>query len=73
MLSNVRRLPDSFPAGTKYVIEARGPLVHRYLAFPDGRLLELGPRKALTCSCKARQELGLDRSAESPRRKPAAA
>jgi hypothetical protein len=45
------QLPDDFPENTKYVVEARGPLVRRYIAFPDGRRLELAPRKALTCRC----------------------
>jgi len=45
------RLPARFPANTKYVLEARGPLVHRFIEFPDGRRVELKPRKAATCDC----------------------
>ena len=45
------RLPTRFPADTKYVLEARGPWVYRFIEFPDGRKVELAPRKALTCRC----------------------
>lgn len=66
------RLPARFPDGTKYVLESHGGLVRRYLEFPDGRKLELGPRKAQTCRCQARRELGLDAPGKpAPRRKPA--
>ncbi len=51
------RLPEYVPENTKYVLEARGPLVRRYLEFPDGRRLELAPRKALTCRCLAPREI----------------
>jgi hypothetical protein len=50
------RLPDVFPENTKYVLEACGPLVRRYVVFPDGRRLELAPGKALTCRCLALRE-----------------
>lgn len=43
------RLPKSVPDGTKYVLEARGPWVHRFIEWPNGRRLELAPRKAATC------------------------
>ena len=49
-------LPERFPPSTKYVLEARGPLVRRYVEFPDGRTMELAPRKALTCRCQAVRE-----------------
>jgi hypothetical protein len=52
-MPNAARLPARFPAGTKYVLEACGPLVRRYVEFPDGRCLHLEPRKALTCCCVA--------------------
>jgi hypothetical protein len=45
------RLPARFPAGTKYVLEARGPWVDRFIEYPDGRRMELNPRKAATCDC----------------------
>jgi len=50
------RLPERFPADTKYVLEARGPFVRRYVEFPDGRTVELAPRKAQTCRCQAVRE-----------------
>lgn len=55
-------LPTRFPANTKYVLEGRGPLVRRYIEFPDGRRIELSPRKALTCHCaeRARQRVVSD-------------
>ncbi len=51
------RLPERFPENTKYVLEARGGSVRRYIEFPDGRRLELAPRKALTCRCLALRAL----------------
>ena len=45
------RLPARFPVDTKYVLEARGDQVRRYVEFPDGHTVELKPRKALTCLC----------------------
>jgi hypothetical protein len=51
------RLPKRIPVGTKYVLEAQGPLVRRYVEFPDGRRLELDPRKAQTCKCLARRQI----------------
>lgn len=45
------RLPTRFPVDTKYVLEARGDYVRRYVEFPDGRTVELKPRKAQTCLC----------------------
>jgi hypothetical protein len=51
------RLPERFPPDSKYVLEARGGIVHRYVEFPDGRKVELSPRKALTCKCKAERDL----------------
>jgi hypothetical protein len=44
-------LPTHFPDGAKYVIEGRGHLVHRHIEFPDGRWIDLPPRKAQTCAC----------------------
>ncbi|MGH9485578.1 MAG: hypothetical protein ACRD1F_11030 [Terriglobales bacterium] len=52
------RLPSRFPAGTKYVLEAHGKLVRRYVEFADGHRLELEPRKALTCRCAAQRAHG---------------
>ena len=41
-------LPERFPVGTKYVVECRGPLVCRYVEFPDGHKVILAKRKALS-------------------------
>jgi len=42
MGTQINRLPSRVPAGTRYVIEVRGGLIHlRYLEFPDGRQVEL--------------------------------
>ena len=49
-------LPTRFPPGTKYVLESRGSLVHRFVEFPDGRRVTLRARKALTC-CAAEASL----------------
>jgi hypothetical protein len=68
------RLPSRFPVGTKYVLESRGGLVHRYVEYPDGRKLELSAREPATCNCLALQELSIVPDltvAPAPRRKPA--
>jgi hypothetical protein len=54
MHEKTKRLPARFPANSKYVLESRGPLVRRYVEFPDGRRVELAPRRALTCHCAER-------------------
>ncbi len=42
MSSQASRLPNRFPVGTRYVVEGRAGHIHlRYLAFPDGRQVEL--------------------------------
>jgi hypothetical protein len=56
------RLPKHLPAGTKYVLEARGPWVRRFVEWPDGHRLELDPRKSLRCRCLAQRELDAARS-----------
>jgi hypothetical protein len=48
-------LPTRFPVGSKYVVESRGPIVRRYVEFPDGHKVTLGERPALSCGKKARQ------------------
>jgi len=50
-MQRLARLPARFPANTKCVLESRGPWVRRYIEFPDGRTLELNPRKVQTCEC----------------------
>lgn len=70
------RLPIRFPEGAKYVLEARGLTVHRYVELPGGRRVSLPPRKALTCVCATLPEVslvpGLVTDAEPVRKKPAA-
>jgi hypothetical protein len=41
-------LPKRFPVGTKYVVESRGPVVRRYVEFPDGHKVILAKRKVLS-------------------------
>ena len=43
------RLPSRFPVGTKYVLESRGGMVHRYVEYPDGSKFALSPREPATC------------------------
>lgn len=48
------RLPNRFPAGTKYILESRGgvkgmTLIHRYVQFPNGRQVELAARLIQPC------------------------
>jgi hypothetical protein len=40
------RTPLRFPVGSKYILEARGPFVRRYIEFPNGRRVQLATRKA---------------------------
>jgi hypothetical protein len=44
------RLPKRYPEGTKYVVEAHGDLVRRYVELPDGRRVRLRSRKPFTLS-----------------------
>jgi hypothetical protein len=48
------RLPEEFPVGSTYVVEARGSvqgltLMHRYVRLPDGRRIELAARFIHPC------------------------
>ena len=36
------------PVGTKYVVEAHGSYVRRYVEFPNGRTVALAKRKAVS-------------------------
>ena len=67
-MRHMPRLPGRFPENTKYVLEVRGPMVRRYVEFPDGLIVELAPRKAQTCNCQALRALS-----PAPRKKPAQA
>ena len=42
-------LPGRFPVGTKYVVESCGPVVRRYIEFPNGHKVMLAKRTALPC------------------------
>ena len=53
------RLPAHFPIGTKYVLEAGGPSVGRYIEFPNGRRIRLATRKALSSTSVARQRISI--------------
>ena len=53
------RSPTRFPVGSKYILEARGPFVRRYIEFPNGRRVQLATRKALSCTRVARQQVGI--------------
>lgn len=53
------RLPVRFPVGTKYVLEGRGQFVRRYIEFPNGRRVQLPPRKASSCTSAAWQQIGI--------------
>ena len=44
------RVDEDYPDGTKYVVEAHGPVVKRYVEFPDGRRVRLKNRKSHHCS-----------------------
>jgi hypothetical protein len=73
------RLPTRFPEGSKYVLESRGGIVHRFVEFPDGRRISLRQRKAVACVCPEMQDVSIVPSAmhaeprRSRRRAPALA
>lgn len=70
------RLPTRIPAGSKYVLEAHGALVHRHVELPSGRRVTLPPRKAVACVCAALVEVsivpGLGTADEPARKKTVA-
>ncbi len=54
MRCEVSQLPESFPVGTRYVIEGRGGRIRlRYLEFPDGRHVDL-PADMATRTARSR-------------------
>jgi hypothetical protein len=69
-MRHMPRLPERIPENTKYVLEARGAIVRRYVEFPDGRVMELAPRRAKTCRCLPQRAL---RQATRKKQKRAAA
>ena len=52
-LSNLARV------GTKYVLRGCGPLVRRYVEFPNGRKIKLATRKASPCTCVEREQTNI--------------
>jgi hypothetical protein len=43
------KLPQHFPENSKYVVEACGPFVRRYVELPGGRRIYLRSRKVTPC------------------------
>jgi len=70
------RFPTRFPDGSKYVLEAHGLEVHRYIELPGGRRVTLPKRQAVSCVCATLREIsivpGLGTGTEPVRKKPAA-
>ena len=58
-MRNSARLPIRFPVGSKYVLESHGPFVRRYIEFPNGHRVQLPTRKAVSCECWERQQIGI--------------
>jgi hypothetical protein len=44
------RVNQCYPDGTKYVVEAHGSIVKRYVEYPDGRRIRLSNRKSHRCT-----------------------
>ena len=70
MIQSSARLPNRFPVGSKYVIESRGfddegaQVLHRYVEFPDGRIVNLATSKLLPlASCQVSVVPEIDPSA----------
>jgi hypothetical protein len=70
MSSEVSQLPESFPVGTRYVIEGRGGRIRlRYLEFPDGRHVDLPADLATrTARSRVRSRSRRDRSRARPKK-----
>jgi hypothetical protein len=60
-------LPKRFPVGSKYVVESRGPVISRFVEFPDGQRVILSKRMALPCTHAATRHRS---NAEEHSRKP---
>jgi hypothetical protein len=58
-MSKSSHLPERFPTGTKYVLEAHGPLVRRYVEFPNGSRMLLSTRKAVSYTCEDRRNASI--------------
>ena len=50
MARTSKSLPKQFPVGSKYVVESCGPVVRRYVEFPDGHKVTLPERRAMSCN-----------------------
>jgi hypothetical protein len=59
-------LPKQFAVGSKYVVESCGPVVRRYVEFPDGRKVTLPDRKALSCDKVAARPGASDKNHRRP-------
>ena len=65
--ASAARLPDHFPAGTKFVVEGEDAadggvrIVKRYLVYPDGRTLDLLAGAPRLFDCSARRKSGATR------------
>jgi len=55
------KLPKRFPENSKYVVEACGPRVRRYVELPGGRRMHLRSRKAKPCICAERSTSIVDK------------
>jgi hypothetical protein len=55
------KLPKRFPENSKYVVEACGPRVRRYVELPGGRRIHLRSRKAKPCTCAERSTSIVDK------------
>ena len=49
-MAQSNRLPARLPVGTRYVLEARGAEVHRYVELPNGRRISLPVRATAVCT-----------------------
>jgi hypothetical protein len=58
MAQTSNRLPKRFPVGSKYVVESHGPVVSRYVEFPNGQKVILAKRTALSCTQARARKLG---------------
>ena len=58
-MPNSHNVPAHLPGGTKYVLEAWGPFVRRYIELPSGRKIQLETRKAVSCKCAASQKFSV--------------
>lgn len=65
-MARTSQLPDRFPVGSKYVLEAQGAFVTRYVEFPDGRRVGLAARAALPCNCAELKAISIVPALQKP-------